>query len=456
MKKNWRIIIAIMIVAIMMFPLAACDNKQKNLTRGATNKSNNNSAGSSNDNKDNDAGKQEEITLTLWSIATESDAFHPAYKKAIEEFEASHPGIKIVHETFENESYKTKIKTAVAANDLPDIFFTWGGGFSEAFVKSGKVLPLDQYYTDEIAKELPKAALNNATYDGKLYGTTYTSPVSCLFYNKRMYDRFGLTPPQTWDELKNVCQTFLDNGITPFGLSVKDTWVLAMLHDALTLKAAGPEKTTAALRKQGQSYDDPDFLNAAAKLRELIDMGAIIKDAAGLSNDEASVLFYNGTVPMYVTGSWMAGSLQTDPENPEDFDVVPIPVLNDKNAKITDFMGGAGDTFMVAASTGNPDIAAEAAFAFTKSISKYAYLDGAGNPVWKIDYDDSTVNPITRKIADYTSKASSFTLWFDTLMTAEDAGEYLNLLQGLYGGNISPKEFTKRMANQLGVFSGLE
>jgi raffinose/stachyose/melibiose transport system substrate-binding protein len=265
-----------------------------------------------------------------------------------------------------------------------------------------------------------------------------------------MFDQYGITAPTTWDEMVHVCKTFLDNGITPFGVSVKDTWVLAMMHDALTLKSAGPEKTAKAITKQGVSYNDPDFLASASKIKELVDMGAFLEGATGLSNDEACANFYNGTVPMYVTGSWMGGSILTDAEKPEDFDVAPIPVINSSNAKITDFMGGAADTIMVSESTKNPDIAGNAVFELTRSISKYAYLDGAGIAAWQVDYDDSSVNPITKKVAEYATNATSFTLWFDTLMEANDAGEYLALLQELYIGNLSPQEFVEAMAEQLG------
>lgn len=387
-------------------------------------------------------------TLTVWSIATESDAFHPAYTKAIEDFEKSHPGVKIKFETFENESYKTKIKSAVAANELPDVFFTWAGGFSKSFVESGKVLELDSYY-EKYKEDLPEKTVENTTYNGKLYGSVIATPVSMMFYNKKIFEENKVEIPTTWEEWKAVCETLKQNGVTPIGVSAKDTWVLAMTHDAMALKSAGADKLQKALLKEGQSYNDSDFLYAAEKLQELIDMGAFSNSAIGLSNDEASADFYAGKAAMYITGSWMAGFIQTDAENPDDFGVTPIPVLNGTNAKITDFMGGAADTLMASASSKNPDLAAEAVFELTKSISKYAYLDGAGIPAWKIDYDDSSVNPLTKEVAEYASNATSFTLWFDTLMEAEDAGEYLALLQELYVGNLTPKQFVEAMAEQL-------
>lgn len=390
-----------------------------------------------------------ETTLTLWSIATESDSFHHAYIQAIADFEAANPGIKIKMETFENQSYKTKIKSAVAANELPDIFYTWGGGFSKSFVESGKVLPLDEYYTGDYQTQLPKAALTYATYEDKLYGTTFTTPVSVLFYNKKMFQENNVKIPETFDDLVAACNAFKEKGITPIGISAKDTWVLAMTHDALTLKSVGPEKLSKALTKNGQSYDDPDFLDSATKFRQLVEMGAYSDGAAGLSNDEATATFYSGKVPMFISGSFLAGSIQDNADNPEDFDAVPVPVCSE-NAKATDFMGGAVDTLMVNAGSENKDLAAKAAFELARSISKYGYLDGAGIAAWEKDYDDSSVNALSKKIADYAAKATSFTIWFDTLMDADDAGEYLSLLQQLYSGDLSPEDFTKAMASQLG------
>lgn len=394
-----------------------------------------------------DAGG-EEVTLTLWSISTESDAFHPAYESAIADFEAAHPGVKIKHETFENQSYKTKLKAAVSANELPDIFFTWAGGFSQSFVDSGKVLEMDKYY-DNYKDQISEAALGNLYYNGKLYGSTMCTPVSVMWYNQKIFKENSLEAPKTWDEMVNVCTTLKNNGVAPIATTVKDTWVLAMLHDGLTLKSAGPQKVTDALKNKGVSYTDPDFLVSAQKIKELGDMGAFIEGATGLTNDEASAQFYAGKAGMYFTGSWMGGSIMTDAANPADFGVAPIPVINGSNAKITDFMGGGSDSLMVAASTENPDLAAAAAFEITKGVSKYGFLSGAGVPAWKVDYDASTVPTLTKQVADYANGATSFTLWFDTLMDSEDAGEYIALLQELYIGNITPEEFQQAMAEQL-------
>ena len=59
----------------------------------------------------------EQITLNMWCIATESDSNRHAYEAAIAEMAEKYPNITLNWEAFENQSYKTKIKAAVSAND---------------------------------------------------------------------------------------------------------------------------------------------------------------------------------------------------------------------------------------------------------------------------------------------------------------------------------------------------
>ena len=393
------------------------------------------------------ASADEAKTLPMWTIATEGDANYQAYQNAIADYEEEHPDVTIEMESFENESYKTKIKAAVAANELPDIYFTGGGGFSSAFVEAGKSMELDSYY-DAYRDDLPESTLKYATYDGKLYGVPYVVSISGIFYNKAMFEQYGLTEPQTWDELIQVCQTFIDNGITPFGVSVKEAWVMAMFNDALTLKCVGDEKINTAFTRGGQSYLDDSFVDAANKLQELISMGAFSESATGLSNDEAVASFTNGTVPMFVTGAWMDSSITNDAENPDNFGFMPFPVCSD-NAALTDSMGGSADILMVNPSTEDPDLAGTAAFDIAKLVSKYGYMSGAGIAAWKVDYDVENQSSVSKTMSDCINNSTSLTIWSGSLMEAEDYTEYQSLLQQFFIGDLTASDFVEAMDAQL-------
>ena len=90
-------VIALMLSALMVVSMAACGKGGS--THGKTD-------------------------LTMWCIATESDSNRKSYELSIADFEKAHPEINFTWEAVENQAYKTKIKAAVSANEMPDIFFT--------------------------------------------------------------------------------------------------------------------------------------------------------------------------------------------------------------------------------------------------------------------------------------------------------------------------------------------
>jgi len=72
------------------------------------------------------------ITIKLWHIwNTDIDANRTTLEAGLNLVKKAYPEIAFEVDATENETYKTRIKTAIAVNDAPDIFFAWGGGFSE-------------------------------------------------------------------------------------------------------------------------------------------------------------------------------------------------------------------------------------------------------------------------------------------------------------------------------------
>ncbi len=396
--------------------------------------------------KSQNAATDEPVELTFWHIwGAETDASYGAVKKVIADFEKEYPYIKIKQDTTENEAYKTKIKASAAANELPDVFSSWGGGFSKPFIDSGRVLAIDEYLNDDIKGRMVNGALANTTYNDKVYGMTFGLSCGALFVNKEVFEQNNLEIPQTYDELIEVVKAFKAKGITPMTVSGKDIWTIAMYFDAMALKAAGNDKITKTLGKQG-SFKDPEFLSAAQKLKELVDLGAFPEGAAGLSKDESDIPFLEGKIPMLFNGSWTAGSVYREDSKIKDkVTVVGFPVFADGKGDKNAFTGGAVDCIMVNADTKHKEAAILFQQYFCENMARETYLAGAYLPAWKVDVDESNINPVTVELAKLTSEASGFTLWWDTLLEGEDTQLYLNSLQELFLGSISPEEFTDKL-----------
>ena len=62
--------------------------------------------------------------------------------------------------------------------------------------------------------------------------------------------------------------------ITPMPVGGNEPWTIAMYYDLLALREVGPEKVADAAAKR-TDYNDPGFLEAARKLRQLVDMGGV-------------------------------------------------------------------------------------------------------------------------------------------------------------------------------------
>lgn len=91
--------------------------------------------------------------------------------------------VTIEVDTAENEGYKTKIKAAAAANELPDIFYTWSHEFLKPMVDAGKVLEVSRYYSDDFQSHLNDAMMKGIQFDGGTYALPLDSSVAMVYYN---------------------------------------------------------------------------------------------------------------------------------------------------------------------------------------------------------------------------------------------------------------------------------
>ena len=58
---------------------------------------------------------------------------------------------------------------------------------------------------------------------------------------------------------------------------------------------------------------------------------------------------------------------------------------------------------------------------------------------------DAQLNPLMQEIHEYTDHAASYTIWWDNLLEGTDAARYLDSLECLFRGDITPEEFISRM-----------
>ena len=387
-------------------------------------------------------GKKDDgkITLKMWCIATESDSNRKSYENAIKDMAAKYPDITLEWEAIENEAYKTKIKTAVTGDNMPDIFFTWSCAFLGDFVSAGKVYCLDEAYKD-FASKLPEKMCKNTTYDGKKYGVPLTMNIVGLFANMELLKKAGYDEiPGTYEEFIKCCDALKAQGIIPFGCAGKETWCVTEYLESVIEKSCGAQVLDDIFMGRA-SWDNADVAKAVDTFQSMVTKGYFDPDGAALKNDVVKTNFMAGKYAFYMNGTWNCADFSNDANFKDKVKVAEFPVINGDKAKLGQLIGGPSDTLAVAKSSKNAATAAKYTFELGQLICKYGYLDGCGLPAWTVDYDASAVNPLTQSVAEIVAKSDYMVLFGDTAMTSEDAAKYLKEVDSVYSCEVDGSKF---------------
>ena len=388
-----------------------------------------------------------EKTLTLWCIATESDANRPAYEAAIAAVQEN-LGVKIEWEAFENQSYKTKIKAAMAdPSTLPDIFFTWAGAFCGDFAAQGNVFCLNDAY-QAYKDELPEVMMQNASYGENKdhYAVPLTMNIVALFANMDLLAQAGWDKiPETYEDLIKCCDDLVAAGIIPFGCAGSETWCVTEYLEPMILKTIGYEALNKIFAGEA-TWNDEAIAKAVDTFQEMIVKGYFDPDGLSLGNDQVKANFIAGKTAFYQNGSWNCGEINDAEGN---FKVAMFPVLDAEKATYAQVIGGPSDSLAVAATASDTELAAKVAFELGKEICHYGYLAGSGLPAWTPYYDTSAVKPLVADVAAMVAAADGMVLFGDTAMSADPANIYLDYVSKVYGCEIDGAGFIDGLSSQL-------
>ena len=375
---------------------------------------------------------EDKVDLTMWCIATESDSNRHSYEAAIADVTAAHPEINFVWEATENQAYKTKIKAAAAADEMPDIFFTWSCAFLNDFVEAGRAYCLDTAL-EGFKDELPEVMLGNTTFDGKCYGVPLTMNIVGLFANMELLASVGYDAvPGTYEEFIACCDKLIENGIIPLGCSGKETWCVTEYLESVIEKSCGAE-TLNNIFLGKDTWNNADVAAAVDTFQTLVTKGYFDPEGIALSNDEVKANFMAGKYAFYMNGTWNCADFAAKEELNGKVQVAEFPVINADKATLGQLIGGPSDTLAVAASSPNAEIAAQFALELGREICHYGYLDGCGLPAWTPYYDASNINPLTQAVAEIVANSNAMVLFGDTAMNADAANTYLSYVDLVYG-----------------------
>jgi raffinose/stachyose/melibiose transport system substrate-binding protein len=227
----------------------------------------------------------------------------PAFYQVIEKFQAENPDIKINLIGKEQQEHVKNIKMMSQSDKLPDVFWMLPASAKE-LEEADMLMDLTEFIdkNPEIKDSLKENMLSTYNNNGKQYGLPYQPLVTGFFYNKALFDKYGVGIPETFEDLVEATKVFEKNDITTIAKGAKDQYsVWAFLT---MLSRYGYFDKVDAILAGKESYNNADFLKYYQKIEELRKLKAFPKNVTTQSYFQAVEQFLNGQAAMLDSGMW--------------------------------------------------------------------------------------------------------------------------------------------------------
>lgn len=189
--KRMKKVLALALAGVMALGLTACESSSG--TPGA-------SGGESQASGD-------KKTIYIYQMKIEIDE---ALKEVTKKYTELHPEVEFVVESA-SDNYATTLKTKFTGGEAPDIFTLTG--YEDAKMWSSNLEDLSgEPWTGDMIEQ----AKEGITIDGKVCGFPVSVEGWGYMYNKKLFDKAGITElPTTKTELEKICGKLTDAGIQP-------------------------------------------------------------------------------------------------------------------------------------------------------------------------------------------------------------------------------------------------
>lgn len=319
------------------------------------------------------ADAEEPVTVKIWNWSQENKEF---FSEMAAEFEAEHPGIEVVFETYAQDQYQQTLPLSLKGNEAPDIFWLSPEMRAKDYIEQGWIQPIGPY--------LDQSFLSN--FDSRLFvegimefgGDLYTLPFEnrfvklhgLFFYNKDVFAKAGLDPeedlPKTFGELREVCRKITEAGDGAYyGIS----WpgVGAGLERPLQglLTTAAPASGDIRYGRPGFDYRDGAFkldnenhLEVYRLMKGLVDDGSVAPGWSSMKKGAARSLFGQNKVAFHLGGTWLPRVWNDMGFTELNFGIAQVPVP-DSGRRSYRYMSLAKGSVFLSAQTDHTEAAME-------------------------------------------------------------------------------------------------
>ena len=226
------------------------------------------------------------------------DAFTAAFGKA--------PAAVTATPYADTSSYQAAVRASLKTPSAPGLFTWWSGYRMKDLVDAGLLADVSDIWKKYIDSGKYNASLADPyTFDGKVYGVPDNIAWWVVFYNKKVFAQYNLTPPKTWEELETINATLKQNDVTPFGATIEGRWPAFIWFEEFLIRQ-DPD-LYAKLMSGDAKYTDQGVTDMFAKWKEWIDKGYFTDPSIDFGTAGGNAMasqFAQGKLGMILVGTW--------------------------------------------------------------------------------------------------------------------------------------------------------
>jgi raffinose/stachyose/melibiose transport system substrate-binding protein len=373
-----------------------------------------------------------------WDIQT-TEPNKPIFDTIVADFNKANPNIQIDKQTIQNDPFKTKLAAAMQAGTPPDLFQSWGGGVLKAYVDADLMQDISDKIKD-FAGTLSSAAIGVYSFDGKTYAVPWSQGMIGFWYNKDLFAKAGVEIPKTWTDFLAAVKKIKDAGITPIALGNKDKWPGHFWWSYLNIRIGGKAAFDAAFNRTG-TFADPTWVEAGAKLKELVDLQPFPKGFETLDFDQHSAIMGNGEAAMELMGQWGPGNQKDKSADKkgigDKLGFFNFPGVEGGKGDPSDVLGGCDG---IAVSKNAPSGAIDF-LKFFVSVDNAKKLNAGGGTLSTVaGSGDAIPDPLLKLVAEKANAAKYFQVYYDQYLPPATGEAVKDTTQALFIGKMTPEE----------------
>lgn len=261
--------------------------------------------------------------IVWWGLWEDESTVAPL----ISAYQQSHSNVKITYKRQSQQDYRERLTSALAKKTGPDIF-TFHNTWIPMFRNDLDSLPASVISPSDYAKIFYPIVSSDLISGSSIVGIPLGYDALTLYINENIFDKAGVTPPVTWDDLRKRALSLTtkdDQGaITQAGVSLGRTENIDHWPEILAL----------LMIQNGVDLGNPTGRLAEDALNFFVQFSKVdgVWDATLPSSTQA---FAAGKLAMYIGPSWRV--FEIEQQNPNlKFKTVPVPQLPKDNPKQPD------------------------------------------------------------------------------------------------------------------------